>query len=385
MNQASSYNPSNSQIRYVIPSKPNRQSTWLAVVLSVGMHGLFFATILPNLEFADSEEASLEPPPSVDMVELSPQQQQRLPDFSANLPDFSSSPTPQTSGSSRLFPPLPPLPSPDTSPLPQTEYTPPQTFNYATGNNNRSTPVPQPTQVPAPSATSDTSTSGETEVSPTPEATQEGSSPPPSPVFTSPAHKIAAGPMPPDTLASPPPATPESSPSPAASAGSSQSPTPSILNEDLNAEDISPERREQLQALLEDARQERLGEQRSQSTAQRGEAMADSLEAYLDWMESLRSNYPQVEDTSAKTVTDFYPAAACESQLQGKAVVGVLVGSGGEFLEGPVLLNSSESDILDRAAVNYVKEQNFSSPDAPQAYWVAFDFQYAEKQCTEIN
>jgi TonB family protein len=157
------------------------------------------------------------------------------------------------------------------------------------------------------------------------------------------------------------------------------------LNEDLNAEDISPERREKLQALLDEARQERLGEQRSQSTTQQGEAMARSGTAYLDWVKGLRSDYSQVKGTPAKTVTDFYPAAACESQLQGKAVVGVLVGSGGEFLEGPVLLNSSESDILDNAALNYVQEQNFSSQEPPRAHWFAFDFQYAQKQCTETN
>ncbi|NJN90936.1 MAG: hypothetical protein HC878_11555, partial [Leptolyngbyaceae cyanobacterium SL_5_14] len=103
--------------RSIVPTlrRVAAQPVWIATALSVGAHGLFWAAlpILPSSSFTEEPDDQR----TVGVVELSSEEQARIPDFSTpslELPPLSESdlysltPLPNQAPPSQFFPPFPP-------------------------------------------------------------------------------------------------------------------------------------------------------------------------------------------------------------------------------------------------------------------------------------
>ncbi|HEY9648096.1 MAG TPA: energy transducer TonB [Chroococcidiopsis sp.] len=144
-----------------------RQPSWIAVFVSVGIHAVL-GIVLPILPSSSKELEEPEIPKSVGLLELSPQEQSRLPDFS--VPTVSPPPL-SSSNDSDLYS-LSPLPN-RSDPVPNSPYTYPfqdltriypspyggatrrqsRTGNQGRNQGRNQPPPPPPTPTPTPTAT----------------------------------------------------------------------------------------------------------------------------------------------------------------------------------------------------------------------------------------
>ncbi|WP_254174474.1 energy transducer TonB [Planktothrix pseudagardhii] len=113
-------------------------------------------------------------------------------------------------------------------------------------------------------------------------------------------------------------------------------------------------------------------------------AMLQGGSAYLNWVNGLLTNYPNLETTSPIGVNNLYPNAACEQKLTGKALIGVAVGETGEILQGPEVLLATGYPVLDDAAKAAVQEMTFDPTNSPKAYQIQFQFN-SEENCKTVN
>ncbi len=113
-------------------------------------------------------------------------------------------------------------------------------------------------------------------------------------------------------------------------------------------------------------------------------AMLEGGNAYLNWVNGLLTNYPNLEMTSPIVANRLYPAAACEQKLTGKALVGVAVSETGEIVQGPEVLLATGSPVLDDAAKAAVGEMKFDPTNSPKAYQIQFLFN-SEENCKTVN
>ena len=98
---------------------------------------------------------------------------------------------------------------------------------------------------------------------------------------------------------------------------------------------------------------------------------------YVNWVLGIQQSYPDVQGSQVVSISDVYPSEACQQQLSGRALVGVVVGSGGQILAGPELLLDTGSGILDNKALQTVQEfvtTQASGGGTPTAYQYAFNF-----------
>ncbi len=113
-------------------------------------------------------------------------------------------------------------------------------------------------------------------------------------------------------------------------------------------------------------------------------AMLQGGSAYLNWVNGLLTNYPNLETTSPIGVNNLYPNAACEQKLTGKALIGVAVSETGEILQGPEVLFATGYPVLDDAAKATVQEMTFDPTNSPKAYQIQFQFN-SEENCRTVN
>ncbi|MFZ1029885.1 MAG: hypothetical protein WAN66_27080 [Limnoraphis robusta] len=105
---------------------------------------------------------------------------------------------------------------------------------------------------------------------------------------------------------------------------------------------------------------------------------------YVNWVLGWLESYPDVQSAQAISISDVYPVEACEQQLSGQALVGVIIGSGGEILAGPELLLDTGYPVLDDTAIQKVQE--FVSTESlargnPTAY--QYEFYFNSESCGE--
>ncbi|HAO11281.1 MAG TPA: hypothetical protein DCQ51_08955 [Planktothrix sp. UBA8407] len=113
-------------------------------------------------------------------------------------------------------------------------------------------------------------------------------------------------------------------------------------------------------------------------------AMLQGGGAYLNWVNSLLPDYPNLETASPRVADSLYPAAACEQKLTGKVLIGVVVGEGGEILQKPELLLATGYPVLDDAAVATVGAMTFDPSSSPKAYQIQFQFN-SQENCKTVN
>ncbi|WP_254564181.1 hypothetical protein [Oscillatoria sp. HE19RPO] len=114
----------------------------------------------------------------------------------------------------------------------------------------------------------------------------------------------------------------------------------------------------------------------------RQNAMLDGIEAYVQWVANLKSQYGEVKTNPPIPVENQYPLNACPQKLEGRALFGVLVNPDGQIIDGPRRLLGSGQDILDSFARKFVQDMDFAGVSEPTVYQYAFEFQYDPQLCT---
>lgn len=77
-------------------------------------------------------------------------------------------------------------------------------------------------------------------------------------------------------------------------------------------------------------------------------------------------------------ISPVYPQTAVWSDIKGNVTLNLLVDRNGD-VENVIIENSSESEILDSAAIDYSKSLKFipaNSNGSPQSYWVKMTYRY---------
>ncbi|MBF2074310.1 MAG: energy transducer TonB [Synechococcales cyanobacterium C42_A2020_086] len=327
----------------------------VAAIASLGAHGLLFLA-LPLLPSAGLKATEPEIKQSVAMVELTPEEQQRLPDFSTlpplDLPPlneparppaadlFSLSPLPQPP-SAQLPPPgslftPPPLPLfiPSIPPPPRT-----QTFQIPL--------APAPTLAPSPQATPEETPAAEEQTSPQPNETE-----------------VVATPE-----------APEATPSP--------SPQPEALQQT---------REEQLQARVNEirSRREQLNQIAPDESGMTESAMHDN---FRDWWQTAANWVSQDQDINelnlekVTLIEGVYPEAACILRQSTNAVVAVLVDSEGRVVSengyAPKLIRGSGYRIFNQEAIEQAQTHTFEPTNKNEARFVQVNFIFSEEACPE--
>lgn len=298
-----------------------RQPGWWAAVASVGVHLLILVPI--TLTRSDVAEPDVQSP--VALLELTPEEQSRIPDFS--VPDLAF---PDPLDNSYQLDPLPQSPPPQDfsaglPPFFMPPVPPPSVFSAQPPPFLRSQPpLPRQTTPPAP----------------------------PTPV-----PPVSAAP------ASPPPAT-----------GGFSGDTQDLAElNDLAAAD--PEAQPQTPIETAEERLERLRQLYSYNPEGTGEEQ--SVQTLNTWIEDYNEQLgPLLADYKQLNLAGPYPRAACLRQMQGTAVIGALIDTDGKVLEEPApkVLQSSGYGIFNQRALDAVKAYTFDEADNRQLYLVSVTF-----------
>ncbi|MFM7428178.1 MAG: hypothetical protein ACKO7W_24805 [Elainella sp.] len=334
-----------------------RSPSTIAALASLGAHGLVFG-LLPFWPDSATRATEAEIRNPVEVVELTPAEQSRLPQM-VTLPPVELPPLLPPTASSDLFK-SPGLPKPPTSStLPRSD-------------SLLAPPPPLPIFIPP-------------------------VAPPPMPTFTlrlpsAPPIAIQPAPISPAPAAPSSPSPAPSSPSPAAS-----SPSPSVAVEpspegaenapgesgDQVATAPSPSPRTQAdiqQDLL--ARQQELRELYTYNAA--GTSVADANTSFLSWYsEAMGKDYAEGEARPEQQVVKTeYPKLACPLKQSRNAVVGVVVDAENRVVGEPAILQSSGYRLFNQEALNVAKAYNFENETgSQQVYLLRINFDYSEEVC----
>lgn len=311
-----------------------KQPVWISAIASVGIHGILWI-VLPLMPSASQEIEEPEIPEPVGLIELSPFEQARLPDFSTpslELPPLATDP---------FAAPPPDLYSLD--PFPNSFSTTPAQPAVPLDPFFLNPPPPPPPIVPR--------------INQPPQTTQRPSpSPSPSPSPTRRQPLAGETTEVPDLAA-----LGEESPTPAPPARSPEEITQALLQE-----------QEQLQALLQ--------------YNEEGTGVDAARQSYTSWFEVavqwLGDNW-NGENAPEVSITAPYPTAACPNQLEGATIIGALVDPEGKAVEEPApqILRRSGYGLFDLQAIELVKIYEFEQTGEPEAYRVNVKFEYNADHC----
>lgn len=391
----------------------------LAILVSLGIHGLAFA-FLPLFSSGTSSAEAQSPDP-VSVVELTPEQQSRLPDLERSPRSLLPS-SPFDSGSFGLTPPPPNgdlFPGADSFSSPSASRVPPSPISpggiisrrpsvssglpstrYPT---SRSIPgaVPAPRTV-TPSAPSQPQPQPQPNTPATPRDPLAGTfgtsgsipslddlvarsrQPKPSEEETGNAEDLIP-PVTPD--ASPSPSNPEASPSPEAT------PSPNAEAGDPDEEPANPDGEvavspspspspapEDGTAAAEYAQLRELYSYNPENTS--GEAASQNME---DWVASLPPEVSEGENLNVNEPIDLtieYPLRAClPGQEPRNASIGVVADADGELLAEPQLLRSTGYKGLNEDALQAVQSYDIPAAEGPRAYTFRVNVDYDSENC----
>lgn len=343
----------------------------LTGILSVGIHGLLFAA---GPQFSSLNLNALADPNAdaeqrqVPLIELSPQEQSRLPDFSSTFYDLQPLPGDTDSPRSPLDPAWPSDSPPSASSLPENGDLPsqnqplPSISRWPLSQLPRQRPQPRPQTQPSDS------------LPPGPAATP----PPTTAPEVAPNTAIA-----PDTTSSTPLTAPPSEPS-AADLRPQPSPSPDTAR-GATSTAASGETSPQAAPSLA----ERLQAYAYSSTQTTGEEAETALE---DWLAATQetANLPEPPPLEAPVEIPLnYGQRPCLPQSPQNALVGALVNPAGQLAETPQLLRSSGYPFLNRRAVAIVAEAvdrlSFNELERLTAYQFEIVMNYNPDLCVNID
>lgn len=356
------------------------QPTSIAVMASVGIHALV-GVALPYLPLSSQEKPQTRR--TVQLVELTPTEQSRLPQLS-QLP-LTLPPTGQLPPLSSLYPPLPKNSSlynlpPVSSTLPanglglrlprsQSTTRSRSPIQFQNSRNlrifNGSTRIQPPPQWMRPSPAlsqllDQQNLKPATSLPPAPTsntATGQTASPNPTPV------KPESQERPPTEVAS---STPPSQPS-------SQTPKSSVPSTPVSV----TQRQQQLIAQrLAEIRQERENLRADNTNTSQDDAKRNDVAWRLQTQQTVKEKQ--------LALTGTYPKAACFKQLKGTAVYNILVDGNGKP-SNVQLIRSAGYPILNQQAEKQINSHGFEKTGEPRFYQVSVNFEYNKAVCPTLT
>lgn len=313
-----------------------RQPAWIATALSIGVHGLLWGVlpILPSAFLAEEADDQR----TVGVVELSPEELARVPDFSTpslELPPlsesdlYSLSPVPNQAPPSQLFPPFPPF-SPDLYP----PYEPPPgapTTRQAPSTSTSPSPSPSPSASPSPS---------------------------PSPGTVAPTNPGVARNPDLDNLTG--------------RAGTGSSPAPD--------DNPSPQDNRTAEQRLQDSIAQRRAAIARLGADSTGTTQEEANLTFGDWFYNQlgreENDFKQVEIPAA------YPREACPLEIEPAPIFGVVVNPEADLVDEPKLLQSSGYQLFNQKALEAIAAHEFENEsDADQVYLVTVKFDHTAESC----
>lgn len=383
------------------------QPSTLATLASLGIHGLVFA-FLP-LFSSGTSSAETQPPEPVAVVELTPEQQQRLPDLERSPRSLLPS-SPLNSGSFGLTPPPPNgdlFPGAGSFSSPSASRVAPSPISPGGLIGRRpsiSSGFPTTRSIPGSVPVPRTVTPSAPSQPPQPQPTTPNTTTPTDPLATGTIGTSGRIPALDDLIARSrlpqsseetngtaedlTPATPSASPSPSAP---ETSPSPDVETSDPGAENANPNGEVAASpspspspatgtVAAEYAQLRELYTYNPDNTS--GEAASQNMEA---WLASLPPEISEGEDLNINEPIDLtieYPLDSClPGEEPRNASIGVVADANGELLAEPQLLRSTGYKGLNEEALSAV--QNYQIPEAggPQAYTFRVNVEYDEDSC----
>ena len=327
----------------------------LCLLLSVALHLLVLKFGLPTIRF-NRDGGQRE----VSIIELNPEQQDRLPDLYPQLetPEIPNNlPQPDLNDPAAPFaiPPglLPELSDPAN--LPPLVIPPPPTFNIP--------PLPPITDITLPPV-------GDISELPLP------------PTINPEDFQVEPIKLPPN-LGKIPEAPTESSEvkTPPKTSNNETEPESAIAKPPVEQPKTEPkETVEQFKARKVAESQERIKKLRQSLTKKEGTTDEDARKNYIIWLAKVRDVEPeQIEITGA------YPRDACIRRLKGSSVFGVVVNAKGEVVALD-LIKGSEYPIFNRAANQELGDRTFNNDiEKPKPYQVKVNYEYDSEICPSLT
>ncbi len=406
-----------------VANKNVLSSTGIAILASLGIHGLLWA-ILPGMTVSQADKSPSER--NINLVELSPQEQSRLPLVSNpadnTLPAFASQLT--------ALPPLPPAPPYQTSVIPPVQLSPGSApINNASPNQNSAPPL-QTFQVPSPPPPTFFTAIpyGNTPNSnaPLPPASQ-------APPFVPPLNNGEL----PDVAVTPGTFTPDdesatASPSPEPTQPSQANPTTPAANPPEEANKLPAKGKQELLAMRDSMRKNfpqqvgtpaspntralsrpelvtALKRQRPASTSaspntralSRSELvtalkrqsrnpsnqLSEETKTALDNLEKFKRQQATVQAQNPGVVTGSpirRKLTTCDRPLNDLAVVSVVVNPQGKRLSEPVVITQPRKANL-TPAQNYVRNYGFTKTGKTTNYNFRLEFDYIASKCAQAK
>lgn len=326
----------------------------LSAIASLALH-LPLLLFLPRLFSNDPELGEPELSSSVDVVELTPAEQGRVPNF--QTPEIILPPLAQTPSSLSITP----LPKAST-PLSQTTLPPlpslntPSSYLWGFGSSFQFPPIGN---------TAPTFTVPQTQAPLIPYVPPRVTVQPPPQLPVQPTQTPSPGaPSPTATL------TPSPTPQPTATPGAE-----TLGGESGGAVAAIPSPTERSQAQINQELLARNQELRDKLTySENGTSDSDSARAGQQWMESgqawLGGDRPVTGSIQQGKIDGSYPDAARYRNLSGVVIVALLVDENGKPAPNPTVLQSSGYGIFDEIALQDVMSQKFEATGKKEAYWI---------------
>ncbi|MGK7963185.1 energy transducer TonB [Crocosphaera sp.] len=334
-------------------------SNLISTLVSLGLHGVALFLVVPYLTDLPTfePETSDQGPVNVPVIELNPNEQNRLPDqnpglsgmpefpnsdlgelpmldspsLGSSLPNnFSNLPSPQA------LPPFTPLPSYNNNyniPIalpPRRSFTPPPVSRIPLPPPSLQTPTPKTPSVP------------DTENPQTPDPRQNIDFGDPTPA--KPNNPLFQGPNNPNPLANNPQ-------------------TAANLNNDPNRQD----------QIIRNLLQDTLDGADNLTYNPQGTKREEARRRDLEWMQQTGVT---LKLSQMMTIRAAYPKAACNLKLEGSAIYNVLVNDNGQLRKPPFLTQSSGYGLLNNQGLQAVRSRSF-----PQSTRVKVVFQYDPTIC----
>ena len=361
-------------------------STGIAILASLGIHGLLWA-VLPGLTVSQADKLPSER--TINLVDLSPQEQSRLPQVSNpadnTLPAFASELT--------ALPPLPPTPPYQTSVMPPVQLPPGSTPVYNTPQN--SAPAPQtfqgPVPPPPPTNTSFLA-SPYNNPSNSPNSYPILSGSPASP-FIRPANidqpNLALTPgtfSPDDEIASATPSPeqslqpgPANQPTPATRSMSRPELAAALRGQQSRSNQPTPPNtrsmsRQEIAAALRGQNRNLSNERLQEPTIEQ-----DNLDKYTVARAEVQKKYPGVGIKQIRR-----KLTSCDRALDDLAVVSVVVNPQGKRLSEPVLITPPRRANL-TLAQNDVRNYGFTKTGKTTNYIFRVEFDYIASKCAQVK
>jgi TonB family protein len=346
-----------------------RNPSAVSALASLGAHVLFFLA-LPFLPYAAMKAKEPEIKRSVGVVQLTPEEQKRLPDFSTSSPiELPPIAQPPKSGSSGLFSLNPPkLPASSSPPAIDPLPTLPPLPIF----------IPPPTQIPSYSIQIPTTPALPRITKPAPSASSRINPPPPAtgesvqvPVEQGPASNQGNNSNQDNNSGA---EQPNQQPNQSANQQSEQQ------NQKV-AVSPSPRTNEQILAGLQ-ARQAELRQLFTYSP--QGTSVEDGNTAFLSWFqEAYGRPYGQDEAKPQQgKIEAEYPRLACPLKQSRSAVIGAIVDANNKLTSEPKVLQSSGYPLFNQEALKAVESYSFNnSTGNQQSYLIRVEFNYDQKNC----